>query len=124
MQISSWARLSLLLLLLLVLPVITHAQVRLFNPQNCAQQLGIPCEGNIFAYVIVIVNIFLSLVALGAVVVIIYAGVKYIMAVGDEQAAGEAKKIILYAVIGLIVVGLSAAIVNFVVLAIQGTVIS
>lgn len=65
--------------------------------------------------IISIVNWFLILAALAAAVFIIYGGVKYITSATDEEAASEAKSIILYAVLGLIVIGLAAAIVNFVV---------
>lgn len=112
----------LLLLLLVALPLATHAQITPITTEQCGL-LGISCVSTLGQYIVAIVNVLLSFVALVAVIVIIYAGVKYITAAGDEQAAGEAKKIILYAVIGLIVIGLSAAIVNFVVLAIQGNVI-
>lgn len=61
-----------------------------------------------------IVNVFLTLVAIAAVIVIVYAGVRYIISLGEEDEAARAKRMILYAVIGLIVVGLSAAVVNFV----------
>lgn len=111
----------LLLLFSLGWPVMVLAQIQNLDASFC--RLGLPCGGDIFSYVVWIVNVLLSLVALAAVIVIIYAGVKYITAMGDEQAAKEAKGIILYAVIGLLIIGLSAAIVNFVVLAIHGVVI-
>lgn len=71
--------------------------------------------------IINIVNWFLILAALAAAVFIIYGGVKYIISLGDEEAATEAKNIILYAVIGLVVIGLAAAIVNFVVQGLAGS---
>jgi hypothetical protein len=71
--------------------------------------------------IIIIVNALLTFAALVAAIFIIYGGVRYIISRGDEDAAAEAKNTILYAVIGLIVIGLSAAIVNFAVGVIAGT---
>lgn len=67
-----------------------------------------------------IIEAFLGLVAVIAVIVIIYAGVKYILSMGEEDQAEDAKRMILYALIGLVVVGLSAVIVNFTLGAISG----
>lgn len=67
-----------------------------------------------------IINVLLIFASLVAVIMIIYGGVRYIISRGDEDEAAAAKNTILYAVIGLIVIGLSAAIVNFVIGAISG----
>jgi len=66
-----------------------------------------------------IVNIFLILAALTAAVFLVLGGVRYITSRGDEDEAAAAKNTILYAVIGLIVIGLSAAVVNFTIRAVQ-----
>lgn len=55
---------------------------------------------------------FAGLVALAA---IIYGGFLYITSAGDEDRAAKGKKVVLYAVIGLILIGLSAVIVNIVI---------
>lgn len=57
---------------------------------------------------------FLTFVSILAVIAIIIGGVRYITGVGREEEVARAKKIILWAIIGLIVVGLSAIIVNVV----------
>lgn len=67
-----------------------------------------------------IINVLLIFASLVAVIMIIYGGVRYIISRGDEDEAAAAKNTILYAVIGLIVIGLSAAIVNFVIGSISG----
>lgn len=67
-----------------------------------------------------IINVFLLLAGLVAAIVLILGGIQYITSRGDEDATEKAKNTILYAVIGLIVIGLSAAIVNFVISAISG----
>ena len=61
-----------------------------------------------------VVNALLSLVGLAAAIFLIYAGVKYIASTGDEEEANQAKRQIIYAIIGLVVIGLSAVIVNIV----------
>jgi TRAP-type C4-dicarboxylate transport system permease small subunit len=78
-------------------------------------------SGNLLDAVVTIVNIFLLLAGLVAAIFLIIGGVRYITSQGDEDAAGKAKQTVLYAVIGLIVIGLSAAIVNFVIGAIQSS---
>jgi len=62
-----------------------------------------------------IINIFLFFVSGIALIAIIIGGVQYITSLGDEQKTARAKMIILYSVVGLIVVGLAAVTVNFVV---------
>ena len=61
----------------------------------------------------------LVLAALAAAIFLIIGGARYIGSQGDEDAAAEAKNTILYAIIGLIVIGLAAVIVNFFVSALQ-----
>lgn len=61
------------------------------------------------------INYFLGIVGLIAVAFIIYAGVLLITAGGEEQKITQGKKIITYAVIGIIVIVFSWTIVNFVV---------
>lgn len=77
--------------------------------------------GGLIAGIRTIINVFLTLAGFAAVVVIIYGGVQYVTSRGEEDQARIAKNVILYAVIGLIVIGLSAAIVNFTIGAIWGT---
>ncbi|MFO0780737.1 MAG: pilin [Candidatus Gracilibacteria bacterium] len=59
-----------------------------------------------------IVNFFLTFLGLIAVVMIIYGGFLYVSAAGNQEKIESAKKIIMYAVIGIIVILLSFAIVN------------
>lgn len=54
-----------------------------------------------------------------AVIFIIYGGIKYVMSAGDEKAADTGKRAVIYGILGLVIVGLAAAIVNFVVAAIK-----
>lgn len=50
-----------------------------------------------------------------AVGVIIYGGIKYITSQGEPNKVKQASQIIAYALVGLAVVGLAAAITNFVI---------
>ncbi|MCL4387232.1 MAG: pilin [Patescibacteria group bacterium] len=61
-----------------------------------------------------IVNYILGFSAAIAVLFLIYGGIRYIIAGGDEKATGAAKQTIFAAVIGLVVIVLSFVIVTFV----------
>ena len=62
-----------------------------------------------------IIKTMFCVVGVLAVIVIIFAGVTFVMSAGNSQTIQKAKTTIIYAVIGLIVSILSYAIVNFVV---------
>ena len=62
-----------------------------------------------------IIKTMFFIVGVLAVIVIIFAGVTFVMSAGNSQPIQKAKTTIIYAVIGLIVSILSYAIVNFVV---------
>jgi heme/copper-type cytochrome/quinol oxidase subunit 2 len=59
-----------------------------------------------------IINYFLGFLGLIAVVMVIYGGVTYVVSAGNDEAIGNAKKIIMYALIGIIIILLSFALVN------------
>ena len=59
-----------------------------------------------------IISYFLGFLGLLATIMIIYGGITYVSSAGNDEAVGKAKKIILYAVIGIIVILLSFVIVN------------
>jgi len=62
-----------------------------------------------------IVKWLLSLVGTIAVISLLYGGFLYITSQGEDNKVEQAKHIILYSVIGLIIIGLSAVIVNVVI---------
>ena len=62
-----------------------------------------------------IINAVIAVLGILAVVVIILGGIQYMTSNGDAGKVKKAKDTILYGVIGLIIVILSAAIVNFVI---------
>ncbi len=62
--------------------------------------------------VLTIVNFFLTFLGLLAVVMVIYGGFLYVSSAGNEESVGKAKKILLYAGLGIIVIIVSFALVN------------
>ena len=61
-----------------------------------------------------IVNLFSFIVGAVAVIMIIYGGFRYITSGGGAESVGSAKKTLIYAIIGLIIVALAQIIVQFV----------
>lgn len=62
-----------------------------------------------------IVKWLLTLVGTIAVISLIYGGFLYVTSQGEEDATERAKHIILYSVIGIIIIGISAIVVNVVI---------
>ncbi len=75
---------------------------------------GIP-DTELSGIVARITDYVLGFVTIIAVLMLIWGGIKYLTAAGDEGATEEAKGIITQAVIGLIIVGISYSIVVVVV---------
>ena len=67
------------------------------------------------------VNYFLTFLGIVAVIMIIYGGITYVTAAGQDEGIGNAKKIIMYALVGIIIILLSFAIVNTILGAGTGT---
>ncbi len=77
---------------------------------------GIPASAGDLAGVMTnIINWVLGFIALVAVLMLIWGGVRYVTAIGDESKVEDAKHIISEAVIGLTIVGMAYAIVVVVV---------
>ncbi|MFA6917377.1 MAG: hypothetical protein WC285_00885 [Candidatus Gracilibacteria bacterium] len=89
------------------------------NPSAVAEETG--GEGSLRALVLRMVNYFLTFLGVIAVIMIIYGGVTYVTAAGKDEAVGNAKKIIMYALVGIIIVLLSFALVNTILGAGTGT---
>ena len=75
-------------------------------------------SGTLISAITKIVNALLTLAAVVAAIFVIIGGVRYITAQGDEDAIEAAKNTVIYAVIGVVVIALSAVIVNFIIVAI------
>lgn len=62
-----------------------------------------------------VINVVISIVGILAVGMLIYGGAKYVISAGRPDKMTQAKNIIAYSVVGLVVVLLAFAIVNFVI---------
>jgi hypothetical protein len=101
----------------IVLAPMALAQIAPLTAGDCAN-VGTKCDaGNnsasLKAYAVTVLNVILGVIGIIALIMIMASGIRYITSRGDESETEKAKKGILYAVIGLIVVGLAAIIVNF-----------
>lgn len=85
---------------------------------NCVQDKVVTGSGivdgetklsTIMSRVILWLMAFAAVLALGA---LIFGGISFILSVGDEKKAESAKKIILYAIVGLLVIGISFVIIR------------
>ena len=71
--------------------------------------------GSLKDVVIKVINGILGVVGLVAVVMVILGGISYMTSAGDASKVKKGKDTILYGLIGLVIVGLAFAIVNFVI---------
>jgi hypothetical protein len=104
---------SFLLLAMLTTPCFVKA-VKLGGLEDTTESAGIKTSNNINSVSGKILNPVLSFVGILFFVLMLYAGVLWMTAVGDEKKIDQAKGIILAAVIGLIIVAAAYAITNFV----------
>lgn len=82
--------------------------------------IGAAQEGDLASFVTTILNYFLGILGLVAVGFLIYAGVLMVTAGGNEEQVGKARKVIMYAVIGIVIILLSWTIISFVTSALGG----
>lgn len=90
-----------------------------------AQLLGTPtppgtAQGNLADVILRIINYVLAIVGVIALAVLVYGGFMYITSAGNEDQIESAKRIIINAIIGIVVIGVAAALVNFVVRGVGG----
>ncbi|TSC60800.1 MAG: membrane protein of unknown function [Candidatus Peregrinibacteria bacterium Greene0416_62] len=71
-------------------------------------------QQDIRATVIAIIKQVLNFMALVAVVIIVLAGIRLVISQGEEAEKDKAKKTIIYVIIGLVVIVLARAIVQFI----------
>ena len=90
------------------------AKVNQINPETGPDENYTPTQG-LDQDITAIINAIIGVIGIGAVIVIIIGGVTYMTSSGDAGKVKKAKDTILYGVIGLIVVALAFAIVNFVI---------
>ena len=61
-----------------------------------------------------VINTMLFIVGILSVIMIIYAGIRYVTAHGDSKQVGDAKNTLIYAIVGLIISIVAYALVNWV----------
>lgn len=71
-------------------------------------------SGNLIQFIQSALNLVIALSALIAVGILVYSGIQYILAAGDEGKVEKATKGITYAIVGLVICFISVLIVNFV----------
>lgn len=91
------------------------------NEQACAnadpdQYAALGCNQNQTAPSVAttIINSVISILAIVSVIMIVFAGQRYMVAMGDPGKISQAKNMILYGVIGLVIALLAFAVVNFI----------
>ena len=90
-----------------------HAFAQLSDPPDVGS--GNIGDGSLKNAIIKVIQVVLDFMTLIAVVMIIVAGIRYIISQGEESEKDKAKKMIIYVIIGLIVILLARAIVTFVI---------
>lgn len=73
---------------------------------------GLPNDSSVSQFILKIINIALAVAGLIAVLFLIIGGFRYITSAGNEETAEQAKKIIINAIIGVVVIILSFVIVR------------
>jgi len=84
------------------------------DPNNLGGGLNAPGKGTLGSNMTTMINYFLGILGLIAVAFLIYAGVLMVTAGGAEEQVTKARKIIMYAVVGIVIILLSYTIVTFV----------
>ena len=114
------ASISLGLVGLLVVPALTSAQVPTPNSSNFGlntnfNNVGVKSDRDIQGTIAQIINIILGFLGIIAVIIILAGGFKWMTAGGNEAKVGEARKMIIQGVIGLVIIFAAWAIAAFVV---------
>lgn len=92
----------------IMMPLLTAAQFAVPETRNT----GLPAETKASDLLFRIINVLLAIAGLVAVIFLVIGGFRYITAGGNEETAEGAKKTILNAIIGIVVIILSFVIVR------------
>ena len=115
----------------LIVALALFATVSLFGPEVVAQTIG-PDDcpsgictntsfgGSLRQAIVTVINFMLFFLGIIAVAFVIFAGFLFLTSRGDDGQVEKAKKTLIYAVIGIVIVMLSFAIVNTVIQVGQG----
>lgn len=79
-------------------------------------------QGDLAQVILRLINYVLAVVGVIALAYLVYGGFMYITSAGNEEKVEAAKLIIINAVIGIVVIGVAAAVVNFVIRGVGGAV--
>ena len=107
-----WRTLKLLLLVLIVSISLTPVLIQAYTGPEFGEEFGLP-SGDIKTTAENIVNVVLGSLGLITVILIIYGGVVWMTAGGNEEKISKAKKIITSAIIGLVIILLAWSIFIF-----------
>ncbi len=69
-------------------------------------------EGDLKSLIQTILNFFLGFLGFVATIMVIYGGILYVTSAGNDDNVGKAKKILLYAATGIVIILISFALVN------------
>lgn len=96
---------------------------QLIAPDDCPSGVctNTSFGGSLRQAIVTVINFALFFLGIVAVAFIIFAGFLYLTSRGDDGQVEKAKKTLLYAVLGIVIVILSFAIVNTVIQVGQGT---
>jgi len=121
MKIRNWMMAGVLTLasvLMLTLPVSAVTCPAGTNRQGSSASTLAECnienDNSLIPTILNIIQVTIGVLALVAVIVIIFAGVQYTTSAGDTGKVKKAKDSILYGIVGLVIAILAFAIVNFV----------
>jgi lysylphosphatidylglycerol synthetase-like protein (DUF2156 family) len=95
-------------------PFIASAQFRLPDAGGTGLSNTFGGATNLSSLILSVINIILALAGLIAVLVLIIGGFRYVTSFGNEEVTGQAKKMILNAIIGIIIIILAFVIVRVV----------
>jgi len=79
------------------------------QPGKLAEATG--GQGSFRQLLLTFLNFFLGFLGIIAVIMVIYGGILYITAAGNQENIDKGKKIIMYAIVGIVIILLSFALV-------------
>lgn len=92
------------------------------NPELISGATG--GTGDLRGIVKTILNFFLGFLGFVATIMVIYGGVLYVTSAGNDENVAKAKKILMYAVVGIIIILISFALINTILGAASGGALS
>lgn len=86
----------------------------LISPSDAPSAISAATDGqtDFRALAQIILDYFLGFLGFVAIIMVIYGGILYVTSAGNDTNVEKAKKILLYAIVGIILILLSVAIVN------------